>query len=79
MVLEVGLIKGPEWGVNVEVAVKRNGKVGVMEASGHVVEFFRSGRVCVEVVCIQGDIHQHDRAGGSGSGGNKRKGRNSIN
>ena len=39
MILEVGLIEGPEWGVNIKVAVKGNGEVGAMEASGHVMEF----------------------------------------
>ena len=39
LVLEVGLVKGPEWGVDVKVAIKGDGKVGVMEASGHVVKF----------------------------------------
>ena len=29
LVLEVGLVKGPEWGINIEVAVKGGGKVEV--------------------------------------------------
>ena len=57
LVLEVGLVKGPEWGVNIKVAIEEDGKVGVMEVSGHVIEFFWKGGVCAEVVCIQEDIH----------------------
>ena len=40
LVLEVGPVEGPEWGVDIEVAVERDSKVGVMEASGHVMKFF---------------------------------------
>ena len=57
LVLEVGLVKGLEWRVDVEVAVERNGKVGVTEASSHVMEFFWGGGVCAEVVCIQRNVH----------------------
>ena len=39
LVLEVGLVKGPEWRVDVKVTLKGNGKVGVTKASGHVMEF----------------------------------------
>ena len=77
MILEVGPVKGPKWGVNIEVAVERNGKTWVTEASGHVAKFLWDRGVCAEVVCVQRNVHQHDRAGGSG--GNKGKGRNSIN
>ena len=38
MILEVGPIKGPKWGVNIEVAVERNGKVGVIKVSSHIME-----------------------------------------
>ena len=78
LVLEVGLVEGPEWGVDIEVAIKRDDKVRVMEVSEHVMEYFWGGGVCAETVGIQRDIHQHNRASGSGSGGSKRKGRNSI-
>ena len=57
LVLEVGLVKGPEWGVNIEVAIEGDGKVRVMEVSGHVTEFFWEGGVCAEVVYVQEDIH----------------------
>ena len=57
LVLEVGLVEGPEWEVDVKVAGERDGEVGVMEVSGHVVKFLRGGGVCAEVVCIQGDVY----------------------
>ena len=57
LVLEVGLVKSPEWRVDVEVAVEGNGKVGVTEVSGHVMEFFWGGGVCAEAVCIQRNVH----------------------
>ena len=57
LVLEVGLVKGPEWGINVKVAVKEDGKAGVMEASGHVVKFLWSKEVYAEALCIQEDVH----------------------
>ena len=64
MILEVGPVKGPKWGVNIEVAVERNGKVGVtkasshiMEVSSHITEFFQDGGVCVEAVCVQRNVH----------------------
>ena len=79
LVLEVGLVKGLEWRVDVEVAVERNGKVGVTEASSHVLEFFWGGGVCVKTVGIQRGIHQHDRTGDGGSRGDEKMGRNSIN
>ena len=79
MILEVGLIEGPEWGVNIEVAIEEDGKAGVMEASSHVMEFLWDGGVYAEAVYIQGVIHQHDRVSGSGSRSNKGEGRNSIN
>ena len=67
LVLEVGPVKGPEWGVDVKVAIKGDGKVGIMEASGHVVKFLWGRGVYVEVMCVQGDIHQHDRIDDNGS------------
>ena len=57
LVLKVGLVKGPEWGINVKVAVKEDGKTGVMEASGHVVKFLWGRGVYVEALCIQKDVH----------------------
>ena len=57
LILEVGLVKGLEWRIDVEVAIKGNGEVGVMEVSSHVTEFFWGRGVCAEVVCIQEDIH----------------------
>ena len=52
LILEVGPVEDPEWGVDIKVAVKWNGKVGVTEASSHIMEFFWGGGVCSEVVCI---------------------------
>ena len=57
LVLEVGLIKGLEWRVDIKITVKGNGKVGVMKVGGHVMEFLWGGEVCVEAMCVQGDIH----------------------
>ena len=73
LILEVGLVKDPKWGVDIKVAVEGNGEVGVMEVSSHVAKFIWGRGVYVEAVCIQGNIHQHDRASGSGSGGTKGK------
>ena len=39
LVLEVGPVEGPEWRIDIEVAVERNGKAEVTEASGHVAKF----------------------------------------
>ena len=79
LILEVGPVEGPEWEVDVKVAVEGDDKAGVTEASSHVMEFLWGGRVCAEAVCIQGDIHQHDGASGSRGRDNKERGRNSIN
>ena len=54
LVLEVGLVKGPKWGINIEVAVKGGGKVEVTEVGGHVVKFLWGRGVCMEVVYVQG-------------------------
>ena len=52
LVLEVGLVKGLEWGINIEVAVEGGGKVEVMEVGDHVVKFLWGRGVCVEVVYV---------------------------
>ena len=79
LVLEVGPVESPEWGVDIKVIVEKNGKAGVMEVSGYIMEFFWEGRVYMEAVCIQENIHWHDGASGSGGGDNKRGRRSSIN
>ena len=43
LILEVGSIEGPEWRVDIEIAVEGNGKVGVIGASGHVTKFLEEG------------------------------------
>ena len=45
LILEVGLVEGPEWRVDIEITVKGNGEVGVMEVSRHVTKLLRRGRV----------------------------------
>ena len=52
LVLEVGLIEGPKWGVDIKIAVKGDGEVGVTEVSSHVVKFLKGGEVYTEIVCI---------------------------
>ena len=39
LILEVGPVEGPEWGVDIKVAVKGDGEVDIMEVSSHVMEF----------------------------------------
>ena len=57
LILEVDLVEGLEWEIDIEVAIEGNGKAGITEVSGHVTEFFWEGGVCAEAMCIQGNIH----------------------
>ena len=78
LVLEVSLVEGLEWGVDIKIVVEENGEAGVIEASSHVTKFLWKEGVYAEAMCVQGDIHQHDGVSGSGSRENGGRRRNSI-
>ena len=52
LILEVGPVEGPEWEVDIKVAVKGNGEARVPEASSHFTKFLREGGVYAETVYI---------------------------
>ena len=81
LILEVGMIEGPEGGVGVKVIAHRDSKVRVMKARGHCVDSGRGQEVRVKGVGIEGDINGQDGASGSGVKGGKgesERGRKSI-
>ena len=57
LILEVGLVENLAWGIHIEVIIEGNGKVGVTEASSHIMKILRGEEVSMKAICMDGDIY----------------------
>ena len=71
LILEVGMVEGPEGGVGIEVTAHWDSKARVTKARGHCVDSGRGRGVRTKGVGIEGDIDGQDGASGSGVKGGK--------
>ena len=71
LILEVGMVEGPEGEVGIEVTAHWDSKARVTKARGHCVDSGRGWGVRTKGVGIEGDIDRQDGASGSGVKGGK--------